>query len=72
MKLKLKQEITNSTPEELKKRLIDSRKALQQSMLDHKQFKLKNTSSLTAMRREIAVILTVIKEKEAQNHGQNA
>ena len=41
-------------------------------MLDHKQFKLKNTSSLTTKRHEIAVILTVIKEKEAQNHGQNA
>ncbi|MEK7605119.1 MAG: uL29 family ribosomal protein [Patescibacteria group bacterium] len=72
MKLKLKQEITNSTPEELKKRLLDSRKAFQQAMLDHKQFKLKNTSSLTTKRHEIAVILTVIKEKEAQNHGQNA
>lgn len=72
MKLKLKQEITNSTPEELKKRLVESRKAFQQGMLDHKQFKLKNTSSLTTIRREIAVILTVIKEKEAQNHGQNA
>ena len=71
MKLKLKQEITNSTQAELIKRLQDSRKAFQQGMLEHKQFKLKNTSSLTTMRREIAVILTALREKEAQNNGKN-
>jgi len=71
MKTKLKQEIRNTELAELKKKLVDSRKSLVQAFLDHKQFKLKNSSSLTTMRKEIAVILTVIKEKEAQN-GKNA
>lgn len=71
MKLKLKQEISNNTKEELIKKLLDSRKAFQQAMLDHKQFKLKNTSSLTTMRKEIAIIMTALKEKEVQS-GQNA
>ncbi len=71
MKTKLRQEIKNSDVAELRKKLSDARKELSQAMLDHKQFKLKNTSSLTTMRKEIAVILTILKEKEAKN-GQNA
>jgi ribosomal protein L29 len=71
MKTKIRQEIKNSEVVELKKRLTDTRQALMQAMLDHKQFKLKNSSSITNYRREIAVILTVLREKEAQN-GKNA
>lgn len=71
MKTKVRQEIKNSDLGDLRKKLNDARKALAQAMMDHRQFKLKNTSSLTTMRKEIAVILTNIKEKEAQN-GQNA
>ncbi len=71
MKTKIRQEIKNSEVVELRKKLKDSRQALTQAMLDHKQFKLKNSSSLTTMRKEIAIILTVLKEKEAHN-GKNA
>ncbi len=71
MKSKIRQEIKNSEVVELRKKLKDAQQALTQAMLDHKQFKLKNSSSLTTMRKEIAVILTVLKEKEAQN-GKNA
>lgn len=71
MKAKVRQEIKSSDVAELKKKLKDARASLAQAMLDHKQFKVKNTSSLTTMRKEIAVILTVLKEKEAQ-HGKNA
>lgn len=71
MKTKVRQEIKNSEVVELRKKLNDARQALAQAMLDHKQFKLKNSSSLTTMRKEIAVILTVLKEKEVQN-GKNA
>lgn len=71
MKAKVRQEIKNSDITELRKKLQDTQKSLVQAMLDHKQFKVKNTSSLTTMRKEIAVIKTHIKEKEAQ-HGQNA
>ncbi len=71
MKTKVKKEIRNNDVLELRKKLKDSRQAFVQAMLDHKQFKLKNSSSLTTMRKEIAIILTVLKEKEAQN-GKNA
>lgn len=71
MKIKIRQELKNSDKAELMKRLNDSRKALAKAALDHKQFKLKNTSSLTNMRQEIAVILTTLREKEL-NHGKEA
>lgn len=71
MKVKVRQEIKNSEVTELRKRLKDSRQALVQAMLDHKQFKLKNSTSLTTLRKEIAVILTILKEKEAGN-GKNS
>ncbi|MBI5044931.1 MAG: 50S ribosomal protein L29 [Candidatus Levybacteria bacterium] len=71
MKLKAKQETRNMSIEELRKKVDETRKNFSKSMLDHKQFKLKNVRSLTHMRKEIAVMLTVIKEKEMQN-GKNA
>jgi len=71
MKTKARQEIRNSEISELRKKLKDTRQTLAQAMLDHKQFKLKNSSSITTMRKEIAVILTVLREKEVHN-GKNA
>lgn len=71
MKTKVRLEIKNSDIVELRKKLKECRKAYAQATLDHKQFKLKNTSKLTTMRKEVAVILSYLKEKEAQN-GQNA
>ena len=71
MKSKIRQEIRNSDVTELKKKLIDTRKALVDAQLELSQFKLKNTSMLTNLRKEIAVILTALKEKE-MNNGKNA
>ncbi len=71
MKLKVKQEIRNSSIDELQKKIAEARKSLSGATLDHKQFKLKNVRSLTHMRKEIAVMLTILKEKETQ-HGENA
>ena len=71
MKSKVRQEIRNNDVAELKKKLIDTRKALVDAQLELAQFKLKNTSMLTNLRKEIAVILTALKEKE-MNNGKNA
>lgn len=70
MKTKIKQEIKNADVVELRKKLADTHQSLFQARLDHKQFKLKNTRLLTTLRKEIAVILTTIKEKEL-NNGKN-
>ena len=71
MKTKMRQELKNSDITDLRKKVSDTQKAFTIAMMDHKQFKLKNTSSLTTMRKEIAIIKTIIIEKEAQN-GKNA
>lgn len=67
MKTKIKQELKNKDVSELRKQLADTRKTLYQARLDQSQFKLKNTRSLTHTRKEIAVILTLLKEKELNN-----
>jgi len=71
MKMKMKEEIKNKDMSELVKSLKDARKKLVDSRLEQSQFKLKNTNSLTTIRKEIAVILTVMKQKEDAN-GKNA
>ena len=70
MKTKMKQELKNADIGELRKKLKDAHKALAQARLDHTQFKLKNTSSLTNTRQEIAVLKTILTQKET--YGQNA
>lgn len=61
-----KKENTNNlvgkTKEELKTLLSDARKELFNLRLDNLQRKLKNTSSLTTKRKEIARILTKIRQ----------
>jgi len=70
MKSKIRQELKNTDKAGLVKKLAESRKALAKASLDHKQFKLKNTSSLTSMRQEIAVILTTLRERELSSGSQ--
>lgn len=48
---------------ELQKQLKDAREALATLRLDVAQNKVKNTKSLFLKRREIAVILTILKKK---------
>jgi ribosomal protein L29 len=48
---------------ELQKQLKDAREALATLRLDMAQNKIKNTGSLSAKRKEIAVVLTILKKK---------
>lgn len=57
--------------DELKKRLSDSKEELFKIILDHSQFKLKNTRSIFNTRKEIARIKTIIREKELAIKGED-
>lgn len=61
MKIK---EMIGKSEKELKDLLKDKRKELFDLNLENKQNKLKNTRSLFNTRKEIARILTLIREKE--------
>lgn len=67
MKSKILQEIKNKDIKELRKAVNEAKGELLKLGLDHSQFKLKNTKSLTIKRKEIAIMQTIIKEKEMQN-----
>lgn len=69
MKNKTLQEIKNKDITELKKSVHEAKKELLTLSLDHTQFKLKNVRSLFLKRKEIAVMKTILREKEI--HGQN-
>lgn len=66
MKTKDKKELHLKSLQELKKLVMDSKDALSGLKLDKTQNKLKNTSSLSLKRKEIAQMLTVIKGKELE------
>jgi large subunit ribosomal protein L29 len=61
MKIK---EISGKNEKDLKDLLLEKKKELQGLMLDNKQNKLKNTRSIFNTRKEIAKILTLMKERE--------
>ena len=61
MKLK---EITGKSEKELKELLSEKKQELFKLNLDNKQNKLKNTRAIYNSRKEIARILTLIREKE--------
>ena len=63
MKINDKKELHSKTTEELEKLLKESYNTLTQIRLDSVQNKLKNTSSMTNTRKEIAVMKTLITEK---------
>lgn len=50
--------------EELKNDLRSARQDLSNLLMDHSQFKLKNTRQIFNKRKEIAKILTVLRTKE--------
>lgn len=64
MKLKDKKQIFEKAQKELLKDLKEAREVLFNLKLEHKQNKLKNTKSLFWKKKEIAWILTSLKEKE--------
>lgn len=63
MKKDLK-EIVSKTEKELKELLSDKKKELLNLNMDNKQHKLKNTRAIFNTRKEIARILTLLREKE--------
>ena len=64
MKLKDKKAIVQSSKEELKNLLEKARGDLSLLNLDKVQNKLKNTRSIFLKRKEIALILTLVRQKE--------
>lgn len=64
MKTKDKQDIKNKSVAELRTLLRETRGKLFTARLDATQFKLKNTRSLFSLRKDVAVILTALREKE--------
>jgi ribosomal protein L29 len=70
MKLRDKKELHAKTHVELHKLLKDAQEALAALRLDKVQNKLKNTSSITHKRREIAVLQSIMHgKKEVKNNG---
>ena len=67
MKHKEKQELHTKTITELKTLEADLRKELSTLLLDKAQFKLKNTTYLDRTKDKLAVVLTIMAEKEKQN-----
>lgn len=71
MKTKDKKDLFTKTDKELKKLLLDAKDNLFNLRIDLSQNKLKNTTSLMLKRKEIAWILTALKEKEIENAKNN-
>lgn len=64
MKSKDKKELHTKTENELLKMLKDAKDSLVMLKLDKVQNKLKNTRELFNTRKLIAILLTILKEKE--------
>lgn len=67
MKTRDKKDLFTKDAKELIKKLKDARDELFTMKIDLTQNKLKNTKSITTKRKEIALILTALKEKELEN-----
>lgn len=67
MKTRDKKDLFTKDAKELIKKLKDTRDELFTMKIDLTQNKLKNPKSITTKRKEIALILTALKEKELEN-----
>jgi ribosomal protein L29 len=67
MKSKDKKELFTKSEKELRKALKEARESLFNLNLDNRQNKLKNTRQIFWKKKEIALILTALKEKEIAN-----
>lgn len=67
MKSKEKKELFTKSEKELKKALKEAKEALFNLVLDNRQNKLKNTRQIFWKKKEIALILTAIREREIAN-----
>lgn len=66
MKTQEKKELQTKTREELQKLVVDAEKGLVELLLDKEQNKLKNTTSISRKKDEIAVVKTILKIKEGE------
>ncbi|MBI2074391.1 MAG: 50S ribosomal protein L29 [Candidatus Levybacteria bacterium] len=66
MKTKVKKELHTKTIEELKSLVNQTREELSNLKLEKVRKKLKNTSSILQKRKDMARILTILNEKEAE------
>jgi len=69
MKTKEKKELFTKSEKELRKALFQARISLADLILELKQNKLKNTRQIFWKKKEIALILTALKEKELTNEN---
>lgn len=67
MKTKDRKDMFTKTEKELKKILLDAKDSLFNLRIDLSQNKLKNTTSIVLKRKEIALILTALRQKEFEN-----
>ena len=67
MKSKDKKELFTKSEKELRKALQEAKEALSNLVLDNRQNKLKNTRQIFWKKKEIALVLTALKEKEIAN-----
>lgn len=67
MKTKEKKDLRTKSIAELRTMLKNVKDVIFTAKLEKSQNKLKNTSSLSVKRKEIAQILTIMKEKEIEN-----
>jgi ribosomal protein L29 len=72
MKSKDKKELQIKKTEELKKMLTEAEKSLLTAQLDNKQSKLKNTRSIFTIRKQIAVIKTILNMKAREEVRANS
>lgn len=64
------EELRNLTKEELLARLKDLKESLFSLKIQHSREQLQNTAQLRKTRREIARVLTILREKELQAEGK--
>lgn len=65
MKTKDKKDLFTKNVGELKNQLLESRKELARIRLEFSRQKIKNSKELFWARKKIAIILTILKEKES-------
>lgn len=66
MKTNDKKDLRTKTVAEIRKLLSEAHVALRDLRLDHQQIKLTNTRSIFNKRQEIAVMSSILKEKEKE------
>lgn len=69
MKSKAKKELHTKTMQELKQLLKETKDEIFKLKIEHARKKLKNTSLISGKRKDLAKIMTMIKEGELKNEN---